>query len=415
MKQMKGFVVMVLILALMAGLAACGGSSEPAKESEAASSAAAEESGKETGEESVTVLEAESEEEKASEEASSEESAGEEASAESASSEETGAEEPQPTPESGETAAADENPVGEYTAFAIGYTDMYCDIAEMEGSGSMLLAEDGTGVLVFNGDEGTIENWTYADGTLTLAVDGDAAAATYDNGVVCIDLLGDGSVSLVLAKEGADRSGIELLPLEEIQARMEEGENPGSRTYAVYTAIDGKAGAHFSYDIETPSLSAKSTTEMHTKDDMYYSRRTTSVSVGETTMITAIMDGKVYNLYPDKMTGLFVMDAAGMLDDYIRMDDFYRLLSECAERADYTEETREKDGRTYAAEVYPETEYTRETAIYYDADGIPVYAAASAKTTAAGTELPEQFFTIHVMDENVDTSLFDISGYTIEE
>ena len=80
-----------------------------------------------------------------------------------------------------------------------------------------------------------------------------------------------------------------------------------------------------------------------------------------------------------------------------------------------TEETRDHEGTSYTVEVYPEGKYNAETAFYYDADGKLAFVEVREFITESGTTIPASFYTINVIDTNVDESMLDRSAYTVKE
>ena len=154
---------------------------------------------------------------------------------------------------------------------------------------------------------------------------------------------------------------------------------------------------------------------MNAKDGVYVSSRTTQVKDKGSTTITYYKDGKVYNLFPSDMTGIFVTETTLLEDNLLGMDRVYQALSSFCRSTKYTEEMREHEGTTYSAEVYPEGKYNAETTFFYDTDGKLVFIEVKAFTTESGTEIPASFYTINAIDTNVDESAFDTSAYTIKE
>ena len=384
MKKMKVLFTLFLVLCMTAGLCACGGGSSAPETTAAAETAAPETEAPETQAPETEAAAPETE-----------------APAETEAPVETEAPETE--------AAVDEDPAGEYTAFAAENNGVMASLEEMGGSSSMTLNADGTGTFIFNEEESEITAWKFEDGKVTITIDGDDGFAIYSNGILTLDLADDGSRKRLYAKEGVDTSGYDLKSVEEIQA------GPDSRTNAAFKAIDTDAGAHLSYVLHVDSLNSDTTYDVHAKGGTYYSRRTTKVSDLEGSTITYVKDGKAYNLDPDKMEGKFVTESDLIKDNALQMDTLYQQLMSYSKNADYTEEKREYDGTSYDAEVFAETEYTPEIAFSFDAEGQLAVVETASFTTSAGTELPAQLYTIQSIDGTIDESLFDVSAYKIEE
>ena len=252
-------------------------------------------------------------------------------------------------------AASDEDLTGEYTAFAAERLGMMTALENLGGSSSITLNADGTGTFVFNGEESSITAWKFEDGKVTITVEGDEAAAEYKDGTLALDLGGDGTSLFHYAKEGVDTSGYDLKSLEEIQA------GPDSKTNAAFKAIDTEAGAHLSYEVHLDSLNSDTLYDVHAKGGTY------------------------------------------------------QQLMNYSKDARYTEEKREYNGISYDAEVFAETKYSPGIAFSFGEDGQLAFVETSPFTTASGTELPVQLYTIHSIDGTIDESLLDISAYTIVE
>ena len=118
---------------------------------------------------------------------------------------------------------------------------------------------------------------------------------------------------------------------------------------------------------------------VYAKDGVYYSARTTKVAGAESTLVTFIKDGKVYNLYPDKKTGNYVTDLPLSVtnDNILLMDDLFSEMRMASVRTDQVEEDREIEGASFPAEVYPQTEYSPETVFYFAEDGSLAYCSCS--------------------------------------
>ncbi len=107
------------------------------------------------------------------------------------------------------------------------------------------------------------------------------------------------------------------------------------------------------------------------------------------------------------------------------MDDVFSLLWSCGQRLDYTEENaelEEEDGETgetvlhpYTTVIYPATEYEPEYIFYFDEDGQLARIHEDAPVIETAVDIGESLYTVYAIDDAVDDSLFDISGYEITE
>lgn len=297
---------------------------------------------------------------------------------------------------------------GEYTLFAI-ENEGYLVQSDSMGMTSVLrLDAGGTGYMTFNADGMDITQWS-AEGaglTITLA-DGGNAGATLDQGVLALDLYGNGVMILYFALPQADLSAYHPMTMEELRAAL----TPSSRLYALYGTLDAAAGLHMRYDVDLEYMNAHQSYDVHTKNGVYYSLRTSRVNSLEGSTITFFRDGAAYNLDPEKHTGRLVTTTSSSVitDNVIRMDNLYAAISANAQRTDYGQETREVDGVAYTVEVFPaQSEYESAAAFYFDEAGSLRYCQEINPT------LGESFYTLQVLDGAVDESLFDISGYTIQ-
>ena len=80
----------------------------------------------------------------------------------------------------------------------------------------------------------------------------------------------------------------------------------------------------------------------------------------------------------------------------------------------YEEEEREVEGKKYAVEVFPASDYQGETGFYFDENGKLAYVQQLPLENAS-VDIGESFYTIHTMDTAVDEKLLDASGYKLGE
>lgn len=127
----------------------------------------------------------------------------------------------QPATKSSTDSQADLPVPGVYTVFGMSfedYPDYVIDSAELLDF-TITLDEDGTGVSVSDGETYGIESWKYEDGKITLVVDGEATNGTLKNGILIIS---DEDYSACFVKEGADKSSIKLISVDEFEEKLQE-------------------------------------------------------------------------------------------------------------------------------------------------------------------------------------------------
>ena len=310
-----------------------------------------------------------------------------------------------------DTSAWAELPIeGTYELFAVQYNGALVYSADLEMASVITLAAGGRGSMTLDNDAMDISTWT-VDGenfAITMA-DGGSATGKIHNGVIELDLYGNGSMIICYAKEGADTSAYAPMTLEEYRAK------PDSMLYALWDGLDTKKGVHLEYDMHTDYLDADQSYDVHGKDGVYYSRRTTQVSGFENTMVTFFRDGTAYNLYPKDMTGIIATTTSSsyIRDNVMLMDHLFSDIHSYAQRKDYTTEKRELDGVSYTVEMFPATDSTAEAAFCFDADGQLAFCFEGAPVIKTAVEIGKTVYTVRVIDEAVNAALFDISGYTI--
>ena len=303
-----------------------------------------------------------------------------------------------------ETLAAE----GEYTLFAIESEGYLVQSDAMELTSVLRLDAGGTGYMTFAGNGIDITQWSAEGAALSITMaDGGSAGATLDQGVLALDLYGDGSMVLYFALPQADLSAYHPLTLEELRAAM----TPTSRLYGLFQTLDTAAGVHLRYDVDLEYMNAHQSYDVHSKGGVYYSHRTSRVSSLEGGSVTFFKDGAAYNLDPEKHTGTLVTTTSSSVitENVLRMDRFYAAISANASKTDYQQETREVDGVAYAVEVFPaQNEYESDAAFYFDEAGNLRFYQEINPT------LGESFYTLLALDGAVDEGLFDLSGYAIQ-
>lgn len=287
---------------------------------------------------------------------------------------------------------------GDYELITIMYNGSEMNPASMSISSFLKLNDDGTGVLSMNGGDTEIPKWSAGEGTVTLLnTEGIALECGYNNGILALEM-GDNYYWNYYHESINPNAGKEA-----------------SRLIKVLDDIDAAAGAHINYECHTDYMDATSVVDVHTKGSSYYSQQTMMVSGYESVKANAFLEDTMYLLYPDKKTGTVVMTISlKMLDNNVLMlDDCYKAIMGRALRKDYSIEERDVDGKKYTVEVFPADGASEGAAFYFDENDQLIYILTDAP--AAMPSLGETFYTINGIDKAVDESLFDLSGYTIEQ
>ena len=301
------------------------------------------------------------------------------------------------------TALADGTAAGQYILFTLDAMGEQTDPGSMGMDMSLLLREDGTGVLVSNGAEEAITAWSEANGTLILVNSGGISLeAELHDGVIAMEMMA--GFYLYFAREGVDTAGFQIID-----------RSPDSVLYGIYKSIDAEKGAHLNYDFHSDYMDSTSAFDVHARDGVFFSLRTTKAGGYEQRTATGFRDGTSYVLYPDEMRGNVATRTSSSIitNNVLMLDDLYGVVYQCALRTDFTLETRELDDVSYAVEVYPAKDYSSETAFYYDDAGRLVHVLVAPSQIAP--ELGETFYTVYQIDEAVNDALFDLSGYAITE
>lgn len=288
---------------------------------------------------------------------------------------------------------------GEYTLFALGNGTEIRDAAGGFDS-AMVLSGDGTGTLTFDGDTVNITSWSLDGNTISVTLD-DGESTTgilrRETGAVELNISG---YTGYYGQEGADTAWY----LE-----------PDSLLFALFSSLDPNAGLHLRYSLHTDYLDSDSDYDVHTRDGVYYSARTTRVSGHEQTTVTFFRDGTAYTLNPAAMTGSVATTTSSSLlsGNILLMDGLYSAIYTHAGAVGYTEEARELDGVSCTVEVYPATEYKPEIAFYFAPDGSLLRVVEGPPVVETAAEIGESVYTVLGMDTSVDDALFDISAYQI--
>lgn len=403
MKRTGILAVAAAAMLVVNGLCACGGGAAAPAQTTAAAAAAAE----------TTAAQTEAKKESEAAEAKETTAAKEETKAE------TSAETKEAAPE---TKPAKEFSVdGEYKLFGVYAEGFTVNAAEMEMSSVLKLEKGGTGSMSMDTDEMAVSRWEDSDGTVTITMEDESSAeAKFHDGILEMDIFGTGDMIMYYAQEEADISGYELLTLEQVlekRAEAEAGKKAvDSKVGALWQTLDTKSGVHMNYSRTIAKMNAEQKFDVQGRDGVYYSSRTSKTGSLEGTTITFFEDGKLYNLDPRKKTGVIATTTSSDIvsKDVMRLDDLYKAIGTSAESAEFTEETREIDGTTYAAEVFPAGDYTPEGAFCFNDSGELVYYIEGTTPAKKGIDNGEIVYKINAIDTKIDEELFDISGYKID-
>ena len=403
MKRTGILAVAAAAMLVVNGLCACGGGAAAPAQTTAAAAAAAE----------TTAAQTEAKKESEAAEAKETTAAKEETKAE------TSAETKEAAPE---TKPAKEFSVdGEYKLFGVYAEGFTVNAAEKEMSSVLKLEKGGTGSMSMDTDEMAVSKWEDSDGTVTITMEDESSAeAKFHDGILEMDIFGTGDMIMYYAQEEADISGYELLTLEQVlekRAEAEAGKKAvDSKVGALWQTLDTKSGVHMNYSRTIAKMNAEQKFDVQGRDGVYYSSRTSKTGSLEGTTITFFEDGKLYNLDPGKKTGVIATTTSSDIvsKDVMRLDDLYKAIGTSAESAEFTEETREIDGTTYAAEVFPAGDYTPEGAFCFNDSGELVYYIEGTTPAKKGIDNGEIVYKINAIDTKIDEELFDISGYKID-
>jgi hypothetical protein len=97
------------------------------------------------------------------------------------------------------------------------------------------------------------------------------------------------------------------------------------------------------------------------------------------------------------------------------MDSLYSSMFNNATMTEFTQEQREIDGVSYSADIYAPTDYYPEGVYCFTEDGQLAHLIQGAPVIESLAEMGETTYKIYAIDDQVDESLFDLSGYNIAE
>ena len=417
MRKTRLLLSIMLAIILAVGLCSCGSKDSDTKEkTEETTDEEADEEGAEVKEEAPAE---ESEQKTEAESGAAEDEAQEDnAAAEAAKENKEEASEKEPAPEL---------PVeGDYTLFAVQNEGFVVDSNEAEVTSTLTLSEGGTGSMTLNGESIDISEWTISDdgsNTVTITLtDGSSASGLFHNGILDMDFQGTNEMFFLYAQEAADLSVYEILTRDEMVARRNAAETAGdeladTRLGALVAGMDIEKGIHLHYEMKVESMGAVQELDVYAKGTKYYSLRTTTAAGTESKMAVLYLDGKAYNLYPDEKTGTFVTETDPSLigNNVLLMDSLYSSMFNNATMTEFTQEQREIDGVSYSADIYAPTDYYPERVYCFTEDGQLAHLIQGAPVIESLAEMGETTYKIYAIDDQVDESLFDLSGYNIAE
>ena len=94
---------------------------------------------------------------------------------------------------------------------------------ELEMESDVVLNEGGTGTMSSDGESIDITKWELNGDTVSITLsDGGQADVKVHDGILELDLYGDGSMVLDYAQDGADLSVFEFISLEEAREKLKE-------------------------------------------------------------------------------------------------------------------------------------------------------------------------------------------------
>ena len=306
---------------------------------------------------------------------------------------------------------------GTYTLFAIGREGYIVDSREADMTAVVELNKGGTGIFTMDDDEMAIASWKTQRGRISITMEDESSAmGKIHDGIIELDIMGDGTYMMYLAADGADTSSYSPMTMEEYREAY-NNRKPDSRLEAFLDELDVTKGIHLNYELIAEAKDSVQYYDVHAKGTTYYSDRRTVVSGKENEIVTFIGDGGGYNLDPKKKTGTYVTSATAtsLAKNVIMMDGLYSDIWTRAGEADFTVETREEGGVSYTAEVYPADAYRPEAEFWFDDDGMLVKYIKGVPVVEVLKDLGETVYVIHAVDDKVDEKLFDISEYKIAE
>ena len=114
---------------------------------------------------------------------------------------------------------------GTYSLFGVMNEGSLVKSSELEKESDIVLEEGGAGSMSLDNDRIDITKWELTNDTVSITLsDGGQANAKVHDGILDLDLHGDGSMILYYAQENADISGYKFLTLEEVKQKQSNKE-----------------------------------------------------------------------------------------------------------------------------------------------------------------------------------------------
>ena len=191
-----------------------------------------------------------------------------------------------------------------------------------------------------------------------------------------------------------------------------------TRLSVFYTAVITGPTIHYSYDYQRDYtddfMDVSGKVEVFAKEDVFYSMTETERDGASSSSGTFINADGVFSLSPAENKAYYAIDSEGL--NYrimLGMDEFCQKLERHSEDTDFTEETREIDGITYIADVYPADEFSPEYTYCFTEEGILAYIF-TGPAKAGDVDLGETSYKLNGVYAEVDESVFSLDGYVIE-
>ena len=188
----------------------------------------------------------------------------------------------------------------------------------------------------------------------------------------------------------------------------------GSQLAAFFKTLDNEAGFHIRYELEI--MGYNSIYDDQAKGDFFFERNyIEQLGSSDSDSLKVYRDGKMYSMKKSEMTGIY-MDVPEIEDFHyfgamfctIYQNVMTRVLEPAYETIEYT-----VGESTFKAEKYPaQSEYGVEQIFCFDENGSLAYMINCANESIG---LGEYVYKIDAIDDVVDESLFDITGYTFTD
>ena len=272
----------------------------------------------------------------------------------------------------------------------------------------LVLTEDGKGSMTMDDETMGVSEWKVTekeasmmdggapDSVISVTLeDGSICSCAVRNGILELDVMGNGEMLMLFATDGADRSAYQVLTVDELLAKMQEDRNKvpesNTRLYMIWQSLDQDAGIHLSYSESRPAMGMEKKHEVFSKNKRYCASETTSMYGYSRTSWTYCQDGKVYSLDPEKRTAQQITEIylSEVNERIFLMDPVLREIYKRLKEGGGTTGVREVNGVSYAAEIFPASEYSPEVAFCFTEDGRFAYyleGALSLRRSLSGRD-----------------------------